>query len=88
MRSATPMGVLHVSGSDWKSCRRIRVDLPEPWAGSESSVGGDGRFSLVNAHPMVKPYEGTVTVTCAEPPREAQARAEIRVGDRRNSQAD
>jgi hypothetical protein len=76
-------GVLHVNGSGWKGCTRVSVDLPEPWTGSESAVGEDGRFSLVYAHPLVKPYEGAVTVVCVDSPQRTVV-AEIRVGDPRS----
>ena len=76
-------GVLHVSGSGWSGCARVSVALPNPWGSSESRVGGDGGFSVTFAHPLVKPYEGAVTVTCAQPSRQPQATAQIRVGDPR-----
>jgi hypothetical protein len=76
-------GVLHVSGSGWKGCGRVAVGLPEPWTGSETTVGGNGRFSLMYAHPEVKPYKGAVIATCADSPKQ-RATTEIRVGDIRS----
>jgi hypothetical protein len=75
-------GVLHINGSGWKACSRVAVRLPEPWTGSEATVGGNGKFSLMYAHPEVKPYAGAVTATCAESPRQ-RATAQIHVGDAR-----
>jgi hypothetical protein len=76
-------GVLHVSGSGWKGCADVTVTLPKPWTGSSQPVGKDGRFSLMYAHPVVKPYEGAVTATCAKSPQR-QATVQIRVGDPRS----
>jgi len=76
-------GVLHVNGSGWKDCGRVTVDLPEPWTASEQTIGENGRFSLVYAHPLVKPYEGAVTATCAESLKQ-KATTEIRIGDPRS----
>ena len=85
-----PDGVLHISGSGWKGCSRVSVNLPAPWTGSKPTVTDNGSFSLSYAHPVVKAYEGVVAATCAEgptcsanPPRQ-EARAEIRVGDARS----
>lgn len=78
-----PDGVLHVNGSGWKGCRRVAVRLPEPWTGSKTTVGGNGRFSLMYAHPEVEPYHGAVTATCVESPERAET-TEIRVGDSRS----
>src|SRR5215207_5100540 len=75
-------GVLHVDGSGWGGCALVIVDLPQPWTGSESKVGEDGRFSLLYAHPLVKPYEGAVTAACADSPQRTVI-AEIRVSDPR-----
>jgi hypothetical protein len=76
-------GVLHVDGSGWRGCGRVAVRLPEPWTGSETAVGGSGRFSLMYAHPEVTPYKGAVVATCADSPKQ-RATTEIRVGDARS----
>jgi len=75
-------GVLHVDGAGWTDCARVTVALPQPWgARSEQPVIDEG-FSLTYAHPLVKPYEGTVTATCVGSPKE-MATVKIRVGDSR-----
>jgi hypothetical protein len=75
-------GVLHVEGAGWTDCARVTVALPQPWGARSEQPVADGSFSLMYAHPLVKPYEGTVTATCNESPKDV-ATAEIRVGDSR-----
>lgn len=75
-------GVLHVEGAGWTDCARVTVALPQPWSARSEQPVADGGFSLMYAHPLVKPYEGTVTATCVESPKD-MATAEIRVGDSR-----
>ena len=79
-------GVLHVIGRGWNGCANVTVNLPKPWTGSKQAVGEDGRFSLMYAHPLVKPYVGAVTATCAESPKRTVA-TEIRVGDPRSQRS-
>jgi hypothetical protein len=55
-------GVLTVRGTEWTGCGDVRVKLPAPW-GSTTQTPSGKNFSLVYAHPGVKPYAGIVVVT-------------------------